>query len=104
RLLPVDDGRESEEGQDSMNSTDTLPEIDLSRLQTRMLIGGKWHEASGGSKFTLHDPATGREIAQMPEATDAEVDAAVQAAKAALHNASWRDMLPAQREQIIHKL
>ena len=72
-----------------MQSTTTIPEIDLSQLQTRMLINGEFRNASGGSTFTLHNPATGQEIARVPQATDADVDAAVQAAKAALHHATW---------------
>jgi phenylacetaldehyde dehydrogenase len=87
-----------------MKSTTTFPEIDLSQLQTRMFINGEWRTASGDSTFTLHDPATGQEIARVPQATAADVDAAVQAAKTALHHASWRDMLPAVRERLMQKL
>jgi phenylacetaldehyde dehydrogenase len=87
-----------------MTTATTLSEIDLSRLQTRMLIDGEWCDGSGSSTFTLHDPATGREIAKVPEATDADVDRAVQAARKALHSARWRDMLPVERERIILKL
>jgi phenylacetaldehyde dehydrogenase len=87
-----------------MKSTSAFPEIDLSQLQTRMLINGEFRDGSSGSTFTLHDPATGQEIARVPQATNADVDAAVQAAKAALHHASWRDMLPAARERLLQKL
>src|ERR1035441_1313307 len=87
-----------------MKSTTTFPEIDLSQLQTRMFINGEWRSTSGDSTFTLHDPATGQEIARVPQATAADVDAAVQAAKTALHHASWRDMLPAVRERLMQKL
>jgi len=87
-----------------MKSTSIFPEIDLSQLQTRMFINGEWRNASSGSTFTLHDPATGQEIARVPQASAADVDAAVQAAKTALHHASWRDMLPAVRERLMNKL
>ncbi len=87
-----------------MKSTSAFPEIDLSQLQTRMFINGEWRDTSGGSTFTLHDPATGQEIARVPQATNADVDAAVQAAKTALHHASWRDMMPAARERLLQKL
>ena len=53
-----------------------------------MLINGEWRNASNGATTTLHDPATDKEIAQVPQATAADVDAAVQAAKTALHHAS----------------
>jgi len=87
-----------------MKSTSIFPEIDLSQLQTRMFINGEWRNASSGSTFTLHDPATGQEIARVPQASAADVDAAVQAAKTALHHANWRDMLPAVRERLMNKL
>ena len=87
-----------------MKSTTALPEIDLSQLQTRMVINGEFRDASGGGTFTVHDPATGQEIAHVPQATSADVDAAVQAAKTALHHASWRDILPAARERLLQKL
>jgi len=87
-----------------MKSTTALPEIDLSQLQTRMVINGQFRNASGGGTFIVHDPATGQEIAHVPQATSADVDAAVQAAKTALHHASWRDMLPAARERLLQKL
>ncbi len=87
-----------------MTSTTTLPEIDLSQLQTRMLINGEWRNASGDKTFTLHNPATGQEIARVSQATAADVAAAVQAAKAAFYHPSWRNMLPAARERLIYKL
>jgi len=69
-----------------------------------MVINGERRNASGGSTFTLHDPATGQEIARVPQATNADVDAAVQAARTALQNVSWREMLPAARERLLQKL
>jgi phenylacetaldehyde dehydrogenase len=83
-------------------ATSTVPEIDLPHLHTRMLIGGEFCEGSGTGLITLRDPATGNEITKMREATETDVDRAVQAAKKALH--SWRDMLPAERERILLNL
>ena len=85
-------------------STTALPEVDLSKLQTKMMIGGLWRDAANGATSTLHDPATGNEIGRVPQATPADVDLAVQAAKKALHDPSWRDMLPATRERLLQKL
>ena len=78
--------------------------VDLSPLRTRMLIGGKWQEAASSNTSSVYDPATGQEIARVPQATAADVDAAVQAARTALHHASWREMLPATRERLLQKL
>ncbi len=87
-----------------MKSPTTFPKPDLSHLQTRMLINGERRDASDGSTSALHDPATGQEIARVPQATNADVDAAVQAAHTALQHASWREMMPAARERLLQKL
>ena len=87
-----------------MTNTATSSEIDLSQLRTSMLINGEWRNSSSGNTSTLHDPATGQEIARVPQANAADVDAAVQAAKTALHHPSWRDMLPGTRERLLQKL
>jgi len=69
-----------------------------------MQIGGQWRDASDGKTFQLHDPSTGRAIAQVPQATNDDVDSAVQAAKTAMHRSDWCDMLPVKRERILLKL
>ncbi len=51
-------------------------------------IGGQWVAPSGGEYFAVHEPATGAEIAQVAQGTNADVDAAVAAARAALP--AWR--------------
>ena len=51
-------------------------------------VGGGWRAAADAEPFDVSDPATGRLLARMPNGTPADVDAAVQAARAAL--AGWR--------------
>ena len=82
----------------------TVADVATPKIQTRMLIGKDWRAASDGKTHTLHNPATGEELARVPQATEADVDAACRAARAALENPAWRDMLPAQRERLINKL
>jgi betaine-aldehyde dehydrogenase len=55
---------------------------------------------AGAAARTLINPATGAEIATVPDATPAEVDAAVAAARAALRG-EWGDALPGERAQIL---
>ena len=50
---------------------------------TQHLIGGKWVDGADEKIVTIHDPATGRAVAEMHEASAAQVDAAVEAAAAA---------------------
>jgi phenylacetaldehyde dehydrogenase len=87
-----------------MDTATVSSRVDMSRLVTRMQIGGQWRDASDGKTFQLHDPSTGRAIAQVPLATNDDVDSAVQAAKTALQQSDWRDMLPAKRERILLQL
>lgn len=51
-------------------------------------IGGSWKESTSNTFFDVVDPSTGRVTAVVPDSTQAEVDAAVAAAAAALP--AWR--------------
>ena len=50
------------------------------RTPELMFIDGRWAPASDGSTFPVVDPATEAEVAQVPSATDTDVDRAVAAA------------------------
>lgn len=68
-----------------------------------LFINNEWIRSSGGT-IAVEDPSTGRLISQLADATDAEVDSAVTAARAAFDDGRWPDMPPAKRERIIHRL
>ena len=70
----------------------------------RLFIGGEWVEAKSNERISVVDPATGREIASVPDANAADVDRAVAAARAAFEKGPWADMLPATREALLWKL
>jgi acyl-CoA reductase-like NAD-dependent aldehyde dehydrogenase len=70
----------------------------------KMFIGGSWEDASGGETFETLDPATGETIASVPEATTADVDAAVDAARAAFESKEWRGLTPAARAAMLWKV
>jgi phenylacetaldehyde dehydrogenase len=74
------------------------------RKPARLLIGGEWVEAQSDKRIPVTDPATGREIASVPDASAADIDRAVQAARNAFDNGPWRTMLAAQREALLWKL
>lgn len=46
-----------------------------------LYINGEWRQASDGATFNSTDPATGAHLAVCAEATKADVDAAVKAAR-----------------------
>lgn len=66
-------------------------------------INGQYVGSAGGRLFDNVNPATGKVIAKVHEAGREEVDAAVQAAKAALRG-PWGKMTEDQRGAILHKV
>jgi acyl-CoA reductase-like NAD-dependent aldehyde dehydrogenase len=70
----------------------------------RLLIGAERTEAADGLTFATIDPATGREIAQIPQAGAQDVDRAVKAARAAFAEGPWSTMPAAGRERLMHAL
>jgi (Z)-2-((N-methylformamido)methylene)-5-hydroxybutyrolactone dehydrogenase len=69
-----------------------------------MLIDGAWVDASDGKTFTSTNPATGKVWASIPEATEADVDAAVRAADRAFREGPWARMSPTERGRHLRKL
>jgi acyl-CoA reductase-like NAD-dependent aldehyde dehydrogenase len=71
----------------------------------KMLIGGEWRDASDGGSFESVNPATGELLANVPEATGKDVDAAVAAARAAFEpGAEWRQLPPAAQAKILWRV
>ena len=70
-------------------------------MQTRLLIDGELKAGEGAAESIL-DPATGAEIARVPEASREQIEAAVGAAKAAFN--SWSRTPPKDRAALLLKL
>ncbi len=91
-------------------SPNTLPEAlgDAARAfisgPQRLLIGAERPEAADGRTFATLDPATGREIARVPQAGAQDVDRAVQAARAAFAEGPWATIGAAGREGLMRAL
>ena len=65
-------------------------------------VGGRWEAPSSSESIPVHNPATGDVITMAPLSSAADVDAAVQAALAALP--AWRRTPPGDRIQPLFKL
>ncbi len=65
-------------------------------------IGGQWIESESQKFTTIYDPSTGHAIAQVPQCTGAEVEAAIAAAKAAYP--AWKNVPVRNRASIMLKL
>ncbi len=74
----------------------------LERYQ--MLIDGKWVDSSDGQFFTSYNPSTGQVWAEIPEATENDVDTAVKAAHRAFESGEWAELLPSQRGKYLRNL
>lgn len=87
---------------------------DLSRLSAKaagfiggkkeLFIGGDWRPAEHDETLPVIDPSSGREVGQISQASAADVDAAVAAARKALEDPAWARMRPSQREDIMLRL
>lgn len=76
----------------------------MSQVKTySMLINGNWVQASDGKTFESFNPATGEVWSKVPEATEADVNLAVEAAEKAL-DGEWRQLTPTQRGKCLHRL
>ncbi len=76
----------------------------LSRPDKRLLIDGDWVEAADGARMASLDPATGAELGSIAIAGPADVDAAVQAARAALRTEAWAGLTPAERGALLWRV
>ncbi|MCS6848823.1 MAG: gamma-aminobutyraldehyde dehydrogenase [Anaerolineae bacterium] len=73
-------------------------------MNHKLWINGAWVESNGGGQMAIENPATGEIIAHVADASRADVDAAVQAAKTAFYDGRWSKLTPAQRSLAIWKL
>src|SRR6188508_776533 len=71
--------------------------------QKKLLINNEWRDASGGKTMDVVNPATEEICATVASATKDDVDAAVQAARAAL-NGPWGKMSARERGRIVSRL
>ena len=65
-------------------------------------VGGGWRESSAIETLSVTNPASGEELGRVPLSTAGDVDAAVQAAKAAFP--MWRSTPAPQRAQVLFRL
>ena len=69
-----------------------------------LFIGGKSVPASSGRTAEVLDPATNRVVARTASGTKEDVDAAVEAARAAFESPEWRDLDPGKRGRLLFVL
>jgi aldehyde dehydrogenase (NAD+) len=70
----------------------------------QLFIGGTWVAPEGTGKIEVISPSTEEVIARVPDATEADVDKAVAAARQAFDHGPWPRMAPADRGAILAKV
>jgi betaine-aldehyde dehydrogenase len=73
-------------------------------MEHKLWINGKWEDTKGGKMMSIEDPATGKKIAEVVDASREDVDRAVQAAKIAFYDGRWSRLSPGDRSKMIWKL
>ena len=69
----------------------------------KMLLGGEWREAASGETYSTEDLSTGEKLADVASAGEADIDAAVAAARGAFEGA-WAKVKPEERARLINRL
>ncbi len=69
----------------------------------QLYINGEWRDASGGETFATTNPFTGKDWANIPLASERDVDDAIAAARSAFSD-SWSKMPGVKRGELLIKL
>ena len=69
----------------------------------KMYIGGEWADATDGQTRKIVSPANGDVIAEVPEASAADVDRAVAAARKT-YDETWSDATPGERSRALLRM
>ena len=73
-------------------------------MEHKLWIDGKWVDGKGGGKISVENPATGKKMAEVVDASLEDVNLAVQAAKRAFYDGRWSRLVPSERSRAIWKL
>ncbi|HMK62231.1 MAG TPA: aldehyde dehydrogenase [Acidimicrobiales bacterium] len=74
------------------------------KVYDRLFIGGEWRSPAGTGTIDVVNPATEEPAGRVPEATEADIDRAVEAARTAFDEGPWPKMAPTERAEILTKV
>ncbi len=69
-----------------------------------MYVGGEWVQANKGETYQVINPATAQPLAQVPKASEADVNAAVDSARQAFDRGPWPRMAPGERARVLLRM
>lgn len=73
-------------------------------MSYRMYLDGRFVEASSKQTRDIYNPAKGEVMARVPEATPADVEKAIAAARREFDEGKWPNLAPAKRGHILFKI
>ena len=73
------------------------------RTYDKLFIGGKWVPPAGTGTIDVISPHTEEPMGRVPEGTEADIDAAVAAAREAFDHGPWPRMTPQERCAIVQR-
>ena len=73
-------------------------------VKSQLLINNKWVTSSLNKKFETLNPATGKSLMHVEQGGEADIDAAVKAARAAFDHGKWSKMHGADRSAFMHRV
>jgi succinate-semialdehyde dehydrogenase/glutarate-semialdehyde dehydrogenase len=73
----------------------------ITGIDEQLLIGGRWVGAETDERFDVTNPATGEVVGTVPNGTEADVAAAIDAAAAALEG--WKSLPAIERARILRR-
>jgi betaine-aldehyde dehydrogenase len=69
-----------------------------------MFINGEWTEGTSGKRIPVYDPSTEEVIAEIPDASAADINAAVAAARYAFDEGGWPQTSAQERGRILFRI
>ncbi len=88
----------------STYASSTVGGVAVPGVPTQLFIDGEWRDAADGATFEVVAPATEEHLATVAAASDADVDAAVQAARRQSDGGAWSRLTGAERGLLLYRL
>ena len=90
--------------QSTLKTSDVVGGVEVPAVPTGLFIGGEWRDAAGGETFDDIAPFSEEHLATVASAQDADIDAAVAAARAQFDGGEWSRVAPADRGRLLYRL
>ena len=71
---------------------------------SKLFINGSFVASTSDAQIEVRNPATGELVTTVPDASAADVDSAVAAARASFESKAWRGKDPSEKERILWRL